>query len=145
MKVAQLKRMIPFLAVLLVLALGNAAFAQSTPIELRIAWWGSQARHDRTIQVINDYMAANPDVHITYEYANNTDYWTRVNTEATGGGLACVMQHDYAYLSDWAKRGLLMPLDPYIESKVIDISNVDDSYLAGGRVDGKLYGLNLGV
>ncbi len=129
--------------VLLVLVTGSTVFAQAA--EMRLVWWGSQNRHDRTIAVVEMYEAAHPDVDIVYEFANFGDYWTLMNTQAAGGQLACVMQQDYAYLSEWARNGLLQPLDPFIESGAINISDVDDVYLAGGRVDDQLYGLSLGT
>lgn len=134
-----------FVIAALLLALGGASLAQDAPVELRMVWWGSQNRHDRTIQVIEMYEAANPNVDIVYEFANFNDYWTLVNTQAAGGDLACIMQQDYAYLAEWGGRGLLQPLDPFVESGVIDLSNVDDTFVAGGRVDGQLYGLSLGA
>lgn len=132
-------------AVLLLLTLGGAAIAQDAPMELQMTWWGSQSRHDRTIEVIEMYEAANPNVDIVYEFSNFTDYWPRVNTQAAGGQIACVMQHDYAFLSEWANRGLLAPLDPFIEQGIIDVSDVDPALLDGGRIDGQIYGLSLGT
>ena len=35
--------------------------------------------------------------------------------------------------------GLLIPLSPYIDSGLIDLSNVPDDAIAGGMVDGELY------
>ncbi len=128
----------------LLLTVGGTALAQD-PVELRLTWWGSQNRHDRTIQVIEKYMEANPDVNIVYEFANFNDYWTRLNTQAAGNQLPCVMQHDYAYLAEWSKRGLLLPLDPFIEEGIIDTSAVADNYIQGGIVDGQVYGLSLGT
>ncbi len=133
-----------FMTALFLLSIGSAAFAQDA-VDLRVVWWGSQNRHDRTIQVIDMYMAENPSVNITYEFANFNDYWTRVNTQAAGGELGCVMQQDYAYLTEWANRGLLMPLDPFIEAGTIDASAIEDSYLAGGRVGDDLFGISLGT
>ncbi|HEX2907053.1 MAG TPA: sugar ABC transporter substrate-binding protein [Phototrophicaceae bacterium] len=135
---------IGLVAVVMLLSIGMVVQAQD-PIELQLTWWGSQNRHDRTIKVVEMYEAENPGVDIVYEFANFTDYWTRLNTQAAGGSLPCVMQHDYAYLSEWAKRGLLAPLDPYFEDGTIDISNVDEAYLQGGLVDGKYYGISLGT
>jgi multiple sugar transport system substrate-binding protein len=137
--------LLALLLLLIFVLSAGAAFAQDTPLELRMTWWGSQSRHDRTIQVIEMYEAEHPEIDIVYEFANFTDYWTLVNTQAAGGQLACVMQHDYAYLAEWAGRGLLAPLDPYIEQGLIDVSNIADSYLQGGRVDDMLYGLSLGT
>ncbi|MCK6576905.1 MAG: extracellular solute-binding protein [Anaerolineae bacterium] len=130
--------------VALLLLVGGAALAQDKQ-EMRLVWWGSQNRHDRTIAVVEMYEAAHPEVDIVYEFANFNDYWTLMNTQAAGGELACVMQHDYAYLSEWARNGLLQPLDPFIESGILDTTNIDDVFLQGGRVDGQLYGLSLGT
>lgn len=132
------------LLLLLTVSIGATVQAQDA-VELQMTWWGSQNRHDRTIQVVEMYEAANPNVDINYEFANFTDYWTRLNTQAAGGGLPCVMQHDYAYLAEWAKRGLLLPLDSYFDDGTIDVSNVDEAYLQGGQVDGMYYGLSLGT
>src|SRR6185295_5564081 len=128
----------------MLLVLGTAAFAQDKQ-EMRLVWWGSQNRHDRTIAVVEMYEAAHPDIDIVYEFASFNDYWTLMNTQAAGGELACVMQQDYAYLSEWARNGLLLPLDDFTASGAIDISNIDDGYLAGGRVDDQLYGISLGT
>src|SRR5690348_11815608 len=94
-----------------------------TKKEMQVVWWGSQTRHDRTIKVINMYMAAHPDLNITYEFANFNDYFTKMNTEASGGQLPCVMQQDYAYITEWATRGLLLPLDDYVKDGTIDTKN----------------------
>lgn len=128
----------------LLLMLGTAALAQDKQ-QMRLVWWGSQNRHDRTIAVVEMYEAQHPDIDIVYEFANFNDYWTLMNTQAAGGELACVMQQDYAYLAEWARNGLLMPLDSFTESGAIDISHIDDAFLAGGRVDGQLYGISLGT
>ena len=118
--------------------------AQETT-ELQMTWWGSQARHDRTIAVIEMYEAANPGIDIVYTFNNFNDYWTRLNTEAAGGNVACLMQQDYAYLGDWAERGLLMPLDEFIEEGVIDATNIDQSFLNGGKVGDSIYAISLGT
>lgn len=140
----QLKFAAVSLLAMLLLTVAFAASAQD-PIELQMTWWGSQNRHDRTIKVIEAYETANPGIDIVYEFANFTDYWTKVNTQAAGGQMACIMQQDYAYLAEWANRGLLMPLDPFYESGAIDISNINESFLVGGKVNDAYYGISLGT
>src|SRR5258708_33743854 len=98
-------------------------------IELHITWWGSQNRHDRTIKVINQYMTLHPNINITYEYASFNDYWVKLNTQAAGGQLPCVMQQDYAYVAEWASRSLLAPLDDYYKNKTIDTTNISTAIL----------------
>lgn len=130
------------LALIASLLLGVAAAQDSTT--MRITWWGSQDRHDRSIEVINLFEAANPGVNIEYEFSSWDDYWTRVNTQAAGGQMACIMQHDYRYLGEWQSRGLLLALDDFVASGVIDTSNIADAQLSGGELGGQLYGINLG-
>jgi len=113
--------------------------------EMQITWWGGDTRTNRTIQVIEAYEAAHPDVDIVYEYSSFSDYWTLLNTKAAGGQLPCVMQQDYAYLTEWTTRNLLIPLDPYFESGAIDTSNIPEGLLQGGLVGDHYYGLSLGT
>lgn len=141
-----MKKVYALLMFILVASLLSVAVvsAQDTT-ELAVAWWGSQNRADRTIEVINQYMAAHPDVNITYEFANFTDYWTLMNTKAAGQQLPCVMQQDYAYLAEWSTRDLIIPLDPYYESGAIDTTNIDQVLLDGGKVGDSYYGISLGT
>jgi multiple sugar transport system substrate-binding protein len=136
--------LVTLLVLLAVLLTGVVVHAQDRT-ELRITWWGSQNRHDRTIEVIEMYEAANPHIEIVYEFSAFGDYWTRLNTQAAGGNLACVMQHDYAFLAEWANRGLLVALDPYFEDGTIDRTHIPDSVLESGAIDGQVYGLSLGT
>lgn len=121
------------------------AAAGDAPIELRIAWWGSQNRHDRTIAVIEQFEQLYPNIDVVFEFAGWADYWTLMSTQAAGGNLPDVMQQDYARLEEWVSRGLLAPLDDYVADGTFDFSNVSESSLAGGRLGGKLYGVNLGT
>ena len=138
-------RKLAFLAVaiaLLVLPTLLAAAQDQTVV--RISWWGSQNRHDRTIATIELYEELNPDIDIVYEFQGWGDHWTKLSTQAAGGELPDIMQHDYARIEEWVANGLLMPLDGYMESGVIDTTHIADSSLAGGMVDGQMYGINLG-
>lgn len=145
MHVTRFKFLPGLLLPVLLLLLGGVISAQDAPLELQMTWWGSQNRHDRTIKVVEMYEAENPGIDIVYEFSNFTDYWPLLNTKAAGNQLPCIMQHDYAFLSEWASRGLLIPLDPYFADGTIDISNVDDVYLAGGRIGEETFGLSLGT
>jgi len=119
--------------------------AGDAPIELRVAWWGSQDRHDRTIAAIEQFEALHPNIDIVYEFAGWGDYWTLMTTQAAGGNLPDVMQQDYARLEEWVSRGLLAPLDEFAADGTLDFSNVAESALAGGRLNGVLYAVNLGT
>jgi multiple sugar transport system substrate-binding protein len=121
-----------------------AAPAVSKPVDLRVAWWGSQDRHDRTIKVIDMYMKKNPNVKITYEFAGFNDHLTKMTTQAAGNQLPDIMQQDYAWISEWAGRGLIIPLDNFATSGALNFKDVSEDFLKGGRVGGKLVAINLG-
>ncbi len=146
-----MRRLVAGVAALALLAAAFAFAEGSTEgagaakkVDIRVTWWGSQARHDRTVKVIEMFMKQRPNTTITYEFANWNDYWTKLTTMAAGGNLPDVMQHDYAYIGEWVSKKLVAPLDDYIKSGVLDFSSVAPSSLAGGRIDGKLYAVNLG-
>lgn len=114
-------------------------------VTLRIAWWGSQDRHNRTLKVIELFQQKYPYIKIVPEYAGWGDYWTKLNTQAAGRNLPDVIQHDAQYLKEWVEKKLLLPLDDLVAQKLLNISDIPEPYLAPGRVGGKLYAINLGV
>lgn len=118
-----------------------------TPVNMQVAWWGSQNRHDRTIKVLEMFMQENPNVKLTWEFAPFNDYWTRLTTQAAGGNLPCLIQQDYQYIGEWVKRNQLMPLDEYVANGTIDTKNIDPGYLEGGKLgpENKLYAISLGT
>src|SRR5690606_10282313 len=54
-----------------------------------------------------------------------------------------LIQMDYRYVAEYARRGALAPLDPFMGG-ALTIDDFDEPSLASCRVDGKLYGINLG-
>ena len=119
--------------------------AAPEPVELHLAWWGSQTRHDRTIEVIDMFTEQYPHITITYEFSSFPDYWPLLATKAAAGELPDVIQQDYAFFIQYVNDDLIIPLDPFVEDGTIDLSNVPDAAVEGGRVDGQLYALNLGT
>ena len=134
------------LTVLPILARGESGMeGDSENRSMSVMWWGSQNRHDRTIRAIELYMERNPGVEVTYEFAGWSDYWTKATTMAAGGRLPDIMQNGYAPISDWIDKGLIDPWDDSIEAGLIDLSDVPEAAVQGGRFDGFLYGFSLGM
>jgi multiple sugar transport system substrate-binding protein len=122
-----------------------AAEAPLATGEFQLQWWGSQNRHERTIATVELFIEQNPDVEVPYEFVGWGDYWTSLATKAAGGNLPDVIQQDYARFFQFQQDGLIIPLDPYVESGLIDLSNVPEEAIAGGMIDGELYALSLGT
>lgn len=129
---------------LLLVIVFTVSYSQQ-PINLRVAWWGSQTRHNQTLEVIKLFEKRYPYIKITPEYTSWSDYWTKLNTQAAAQNLPDVIQHDYQYITEWVNRGLLLPLDDYVKNNVINLKDVAPNYIKPGIVNGKLYGINLGV
>lgn len=112
---------------------------------LRIAWWGSQSRHDKTIEVIKKYEEINPNVKIEPEFIGWNGYWEKLATQAAGGNLPDIVQMDMGYISDYVEKGLLADISQYTKDGTIDVSHVDESSLLAATFNEKLYGMSLGT
>ncbi|WP_339275015.1 ABC transporter substrate-binding protein [Paenibacillus sp. FSL W8-0426] len=118
---------------------------EEEPVTLRIAWWGGEFRNDATIAVIKLYEEMNPHVRIEYEYSSFNEYWKRMAPHAAGNALPDIIQMDISYLSQYSSLQLLEDLTPYIDKGLIDTKDIDPQQVQGGSIDGKVYGLSLGV
>ena len=116
-------------------ALVRPAWAQT---RLRLFWWGNPDRNKRTFEVVDLYQKQHADVAIDAETIGWDDYWPKMATQAAGRNMADVVQMDYRYLFEYARRGQLEPLDEYVGNG-LDLSNYQTDFLDSGRVDGKLY------
>jgi len=130
-------------ASLSLLALGGGrAFAQDS--RLRFLWWGSQERADRTQAAISAYKGVSPGTQIVGEFAGWSDYWPRLATQVAGRNAPDIIQMDYRYIFEYARRGALMPLDDAV-GQALKIEDFGQANIDSGRVDGQLFGVNLGV
>jgi multiple sugar transport system substrate-binding protein len=129
-----------------VLAAGAAGFrpAFAAGTDLRQIFWGSQARADRTYKANDLYTKANPDTKITGEFLAWNDYWPKLATQTAGGAAPDIIQMDYRYIVEYAKRGAIAPLDAFV-GKELMLDDFDKDQIEGGKVDGKLYGISLGA
>ncbi|RUT30049.1 carbohydrate ABC transporter substrate-binding protein [Arsenicitalea aurantiaca] len=118
------------------------AFAQAD--RLRLLWWGSQDRADRTFAVADLFEAANSGMTVDGEFLGWGDYWPRVATQTAGGNAPDVIQMDYRYLFEYARRGALAPLEGY-RGEALHVDDFDQAQIEGGSVDGSLYGISLGA
>jgi multiple sugar transport system substrate-binding protein len=118
------------------------AFAQDT--RLRLIFWGGKARADRTYGVTDLYTKANPAVGFDGEFMAFQDYWPKLATQTAGGNSPDVIQMDYRYIVEYARRNAIAPLDDLV-GKSLKIDGFDQDQLDGGKVDGKLCGISLGA
>jgi len=111
-------------------------------VVITMAWWGSQTRHDATVAVIEMYEEQNPHIDIQYEFYDFDGYMVKLNTLAPVDAVWDVFQIDNRFpnfISD------MEPLDSYVESGLIDVSDTTESYLQTTTMDGQLWGISNGV
>ena len=116
---------------------GGLSFAQAGT-KLRCFWWGNPDRDKRTRALLDAY-AKKTGMTIAAESLGLGDYWTKLGTQVAGGNAPDLIQMDYRYLFEYARRDTLLPLDALLP--LPDFSAGDRN---GGKVDGKLYGVSLG-
>ncbi|WP_416151612.1 ABC transporter substrate-binding protein [Salipaludibacillus sp. HK11] len=105
----------------------NAA-SDGEEVEIRVAWWGGQERHDMTIEAIELFEAEYPHISVEPEYTSWDGYWERLSTQAAGNNLPDVINMDNSRLMEYSSRDLLVDLQPLIDSGAINMDDVDDVY-----------------
>lgn len=114
--------------------------------EVSIAWWGGDSRNEKTNAVIDMFEAANEGVTTDRQAADFSTYWDKLNVQASSKSMPCAIQVQGRQVNDYTQHNLLLPLDPMIESGVINVDDIPEAVLDTGRgTDGNLYFLPYGA
>lgn len=70
-----MKKSILVILMIFILTASFSSAVLAEKITLRMAWWGSQNRHIRTLQVIKMYEKLHPEIDIEPQYTGWTGYW----------------------------------------------------------------------
>ncbi|CAM3661557.1 ABC transporter substrate-binding protein [Marinicrinis lubricantis] len=115
-------------------------------VTIRLLWWGSQTRHDLTLEAIKLYEENNPHVTIEPEFTGWSGYWEKLAAMVAGNNMPDVFAITVGeYLSQYAGKNLLADFGPFVDSGLIDLSNTSESLIQSGEVNGTLYGIPLGM
>lgn len=121
---------------------GGSQELSDDPVTLRFTWWGSEARTQRTQQVIDLFKKAHPNITIKGEFKEWNGYWDSLATTVAANDAPDVIQMDELYLASYAERGALLDLGT---AKGLNTADFDKAALATGAIDGKQYGIPVGV
>ena len=117
--------------------------ADGEPITLRMAWWGSQTRHDITTEVINMYMAEHPEIKIEYEFYSFDDYFTKLKTLVASDQVWDIFQLGGNFPMYMDK---IYYLNEFIDSGVVDVADIPEAYLQITQdTEGNQIGLSNGL
>lgn len=112
-------------------------------ITLRMAWWGSQTRHDATNEVIKMYEAQHPEVKIEAEFYDFDSYFTKLDTLVAADDVWDI----YQLGGNFPKySNHIDPLDSYIKSNTIDVSDTTTNFLTTTQdINGTQMGISIGT
>ncbi|MDI1460829.1 sugar ABC transporter substrate-binding protein [Catellatospora sp. KI3] len=113
------------------------------PVTLRFTWWGSDARHQRTQQVIDLFQKAHPNITVKGEFKDWNGYWDSLATTVAANDAPDIIQMDELYLASYAERGALLDLGT--ASKYLPTADFDPNALGTGQIGGKQYALPVGL
>lgn len=113
--------------------------AASGDINLRISWWGGDSRHNATIKMLDEYMAANPNVKIESEYGAWSGWQDKIATQIAGNSEPDLFQINWNWLWQFSPDGTrfadLKDLSDF------DLSQYDQSLLDLMTIDGHVLGV----
>ncbi|MCG8401152.1 MAG: extracellular solute-binding protein, partial [Firmicutes bacterium] len=119
--------------------------ADGKKVQLRIGWWGN-AERDKLYYKINDlFMAENPNVEIITSSPGWNDYWVKIATDYASGNAPDIVQFQANQIGEYCPKGVLIPLDPYIDSGVINLDNWNMEFVDTGKYKDKLYMVTIGI
>jgi multiple sugar transport system substrate-binding protein len=113
-------------------------------VELRVSWWGGQARHDKMNELFDLFEEKNPNIKVSREFTVENQYAEKFTTQAAGGNAPDVMQTSSFFQFDFVKRNMMLDLGTLIDSGDINVKDLDPVDIEGGKVNDKLYAISLG-
>lgn len=118
--------------------------SSSEKVELRVAWWGGQARHDKMNELFDLFEQKNPNIKVLREFTTENQYAEKFTTQGAGGNAPDVMQTSSFFQFDFVTREMMLDLDPLVDSGDLNIKDFDPADIGGGKVNDKLYAISLG-
>jgi len=132
-----------FVVFALIISLSLSGYAEKTT--LRVMWWGSQTRHERTQQVIKLFEEKYPDIDVKPEFTSWSGYWDKIDVQIAGGNMPDIVQHVRKYVTEYVNNDVLLDLTPYVESGELNVKDVPKVLRETERIKGVLAGIPLGV
>jgi len=114
-------------------------------VTLRLTIWGSSPMTiGKNDAVIKKFEELHPNIKIESENYAGDVYFDKLGVMAASNNLPDVIRIDYASIKNYVSKDLLLPLDPYVGDKTINLDGIDPSNTDSGKINGVLYGLNIG-
>ncbi len=117
--------------------------ASGGDVQLRMTWWGADARAQLTEDVIALFEEQNPEIDVVTEWTVWDGYWDKLATGAAAGDMPDLVQMDESQISAYGTQGSLLDLESQPDE--LDVSTIAPEVLLTGDVDGTIVGAPVGV
>jgi len=91
--------------------------------------------------IANKFMEAHPNVQIKVEVTPWDQYWTKLETAATGKSLPDLFWLNSANIEKYAKGGVLLPITDQIEADGVDMSKYPEALNSIYTIEGENYAI----
>lgn len=109
-------------------------------------WWGGDARHTATLEVVAQFQKLYPYVTISPEYGSDVGYQEKLTTQLNSGSAADIIQAGVSWMMTYVDSGADYFIDFQDFPKLMNLSNFDKDFLLGnGAYKGHQYGLPTGI
>jgi multiple sugar transport system substrate-binding protein len=109
-------------------------------VTLSYGMWDA-AQQPAMEKIIAEFNKEHPDIKVKIQLTPWDDYWTKLQTAATGGSAPDVFWMTLAYFQYYADGGALLPLDDQIAEDDVDMSNFVPAITEGYVYDDTTYGM----
>jgi multiple sugar transport system substrate-binding protein len=110
------------------------------PATLRFSSYGNDKKMQIRGALAAKFTQAHPNIKMVFEGSPSDSYFAKLATQIAGGNAPDIINLDTGHMSQYAPKGVLAPLAPYIPS-YIDANAFSKDLLQLGQVNGKQYGM----
>lgn len=117
---------------------GSSPSGQAVTLRYQI-WDRNQA--PALQQIVTEFKKTHPNINVQVEVTPFAQYWTKLETAATGGSAADVFWMNGPNFIKYASNGVLLPIDDQITADKLDLKNYPAALVTLYTYNGKHYAL----
>lgn len=122
---------------LLVVIITVFSLSFAAKVTLRYGMWG-QEQYEGVLKQIELFEKLNPDIEVEVELVPWAQYWTKLQTMIASGDCWDVFWMN-TNVGDFAERGAILDLTPFIERDKVDLSPYSPVSMELGKWKGRIY------
>lgn len=132
------------IVLLLVLALaacsGGGSTSSGQSVTLRYSIWDKN-QVPAMQQIVTEFKKTHPTINVQVQVTPFNQYWSKLETAATGGSAADVFWMNGPNFIKYASNGIIMPIDDQISTGKVDLGNYPAPLVSLYTYNGKHYAL----